>query len=298
MSESTSPTDDFSKQAEAVSLPLSANQQQEDKFTAAKKLADRANLEFGNQLYTEFQDRKYKELGFKSFDAYARHRGVEPWRAKRLRGVFGAISQLGIPIDRISEIGYDKAIAILPVLENGTKDYWLKRAAESSYDALLQEVAAKKPPRKKRTVIDSNPGDQPQYYIPEDKIKLASQLPPDTAKPSVDGKTDVTDDELVYRKSLWLVGSQNTVFETVLDYLERETGSEKPGYLITLALMWFLGNRPEKGKTDEESMKLGMDHLERRHGGRLMWVRNEKVAEELTRLIKQAEENVEQGRKD
>ena len=283
--------------ADLSQLP-SANQQQEDRFTAAKKLADRANLEFGRELFTEFRDRVYKEKGFKSFDEYARHRGVEPWRAKRLRGVFKAIMELGIPHDAIAELGYDKAVAILPVLERGSKDHWLRRAAELSYDALLQEVAAKKPPRKRRQVIDSKPGDQPQFYIPEDKIKLAAQLPPDAVKPSADGQTAVSDDELVYRKTLWLVGSQNTVFEAMLDYLERETGSDKAGYLLTLALTWFLTNRPEKGKTDEESMKLGMEHLERRHGGRLMWVRNEKVAAELSRLIKQAEENVEQGRKD
>jgi hypothetical protein len=120
---------------------------------------------------------------------------------------------------------------------------------------------------------------------------LAASLAPPQVRPSTDGKTDATDD-IVYEKTLYLVGDQNTVFEAALESVERRTGSDKVGYLLTCALMEFLAIEAVKDTKDDDRMKYFMSILESRYGGRLMWVKSKKVAEKLNELIEQAESSV------
>jgi hypothetical protein len=290
LSESTNPTDDSSassKQPDAAVQPPT-DAPIEDSFAAAKRVADRASVEFGREIFTEFTKNNYKAKGFKTFNEYASFRGIEPWRALRLRKVFVAFSNLGLSYETLAVIGYDKATKLLGVIEHGNKEEWLKKARELSYDALVQEIKAKKP-KKTRTVIKSTAGDQPQGYSPEDASMLAAKLAPERIRPSADGKTLANDDDVVYEKTLYLVGSQNTVFEAAIENVERRTGSDKVGYLLTCALLEYLAIEGTKDQKDDDRMRHYMWALQERYGGRLVWVRNEKVAEQLSDLIKQAD---------
>ena len=290
MSESTNPIDDSSATSKQpdVAHPPPKDEPTEDSFDIKKKAADRAAVEFGREIFFEFEADRYKKKGFKNFNEYASYRGIEPWRARRLRQVFKAFIDLGLSYDTLAAIGYDKAVKLLGVIERGNKDEWLRRARELSYDDLLKAVKAAKP-KKVRTVIKSTAGDQPQGYAPEGADMLAAKLAPERIRPSKDGQTDANDDDIVYEKTLYLVGSQNTVFETVIENVERRTGSSKVGYLLTCALLEYLAIEGTKDQKDDDRMRHYMWALQERYGGRLMWVRNEKVAEKLNELIKQAD---------
>lgn len=292
MSESTNPIDDSSdnlRNPVEASLPPKANQP-EDRLDAAKRVVDRAYLEFGKELYLEFSSDRFRDRGFKSFDDYARHKGIDPGRARRLRRVFKIFQRdLGIPYERIAAIGYESATAVIPVITKANKEDWLKKAAELPYDELIKLVNMRRPPKKKRQVVVSTPGSQPQSYRPESDPKMAASLAPPRVRPSADGKTDAGDDDIVYEKTLYLVGDQNTVFETALENVERRTGSDKVGYLLTCALLEFLSIEAVKDTKDDGRMKYFMSVLESRYGGRLMWIKNKKVAEKLSELIEQAE---------
>jgi len=292
LSESTNPTDDSldsSKSLEEASPPLKEIQP-EDRLDAAKRVVDRAYLEFGRELYLEFSSDRFRDRGYKSFDDYARSKGIDPGRARRLRRVFKIFQRdLGVPYERIAAIGYESVTAVIPVITRANKEDWLKKAAELPYDQLIKLVNMRKPSRKKRQVIVSTPGSQPQSYQPEGSAKMAASLAPPQVRPSADGKTDATDDDIVYEKTLYLVGDQNTVFETALENVERRTGSDKVGYLLTCALMEFLAIEAVKDTKDDGRMKYFMSILEGRYGGQLMWVKDKKVARKLSELIEQAE---------
>lgn len=299
MSESTNPvadSSDNSKNPDEASR-LRKDGQPEDRLDAAKRIVDRAYLEFGRELYLEFNTDRFRDRGYKSFDDYARHKGIDPGRARRLRRVFKIFQRdLGVPYERIAAIGYESATAIIPVITKANKEDWLKKAADLSYSELIKLVDMRRPPKKKRQVVVSTPGSQPQSYKPEGSAKLAARLAPPQVRPSVDGKTEaVGDDDIVYEKTLYLVGDQNSVFETALESVERRTGSDKVGYLLTCALMEFLAIEAVKDTKDDGRMKYFMSILESRYGGRLMWVKDKKVAESLNELIERAEADTGQG---
>jgi hypothetical protein len=293
LSESTNPIDDSSVSSTQPDAPSQPPKEilQEDKFSSAKRAADKASIEFGREILAEFSKDRYKAQGFKNFDDYAAFRGIEPWRARRLRRVVKGFADLGISVDVIESIGYDTATKLLDVLERGNKEEWLKKAREMSYPDLVKEVRRVRP-KKTRTVIQSTPGDQPQSYDPEDAAKLAAKMAPERVRPSSDGKTEASDDDIVYEKRLYLVGTQNTVFETALENMERRTQSDKVGYLLTCCLLEFLAIEGTKDQKSDDRMRHYMWALQERYGGRLMWVKDAKVAKELSELIKKAEENV------
>lgn len=286
MSESTNPTDDplGSSKLEDTASRAPKEGPQADRLDAAKRVVDRAYLDLGRELYLEFSTDRFKAKGFTSFDDFARSKGVEPGRARRLRRVFKHFQKdLGVPYETLAVIGYENVCAIMPVINKGNKSEWLKKAGELPYDDLIKEVETKRPPRVKRKVVAMTARGETLTYSPEDPSKVEPKL-----RPSADGKTDAADD-IVYVKTLYLVGQQNTVFETALENIERRTGSTKVGYLLSCALMEYLTHQATKDTDDDGRMKYYMAVLESRYGGRLMWIKDKKVAEEMSDLIGQAE---------
>jgi hypothetical protein len=270
----------------------------EERVRDAKRAVDRDNLILGRELYIAFSTGKYKTDGFTSFDDYAISIGVEKWKAGRLRRVFKKFSKdLGVSFDRMLEIGHERLKAIMPVIDRGSKEVWLNRAATMSYPDLCREVGKHKPIRKRRKQVDQSAGSQKTIYYPEDAAVLVKEIKDDRLKPSTDGSA-VSADDTVYVKKLYLIGSQNTVFETAIDNMERRTGSDKVGYLLTSALEEFLAHEATRGLKDDKRMSYFMRILERRYKGKLLWVKNRKIAAELERLLKQAEKNVQEEEED
>ena len=97
----------------------------------------------------------------------------------------------------------------------------------------------------------------------------------------------------VYVKKIYLIGDQNTVFETAIENMERRTGSHKIGYLLTSALMEFLAHEATRGIKDDGRMRYFMNILQRRYKGKLLWIKDKKVAAEMERLLEEAEANVQ-----
>ena len=99
-------------------------------------------------------------------------------------------------------------------------------------------------------------------------------------------------------KKIYLIGDQNTVFETAIENMERRTGSQKIGYLLTSALMEFLAHEATRGIKDDGRMRYFMNILERRYKGKLLWIQDKRVAAEMKRLLAEAEENVQREKDD
>jgi hypothetical protein len=265
---------------------------EDDRIRAAKIAVDRDYLRLGRELYIAFSTGKYKEEGFSSFDDYAISRGVEAGRANRLRRVFKKFSKdLGIPFVQLLDLGYERVKAIERVIDRGGKAYWLKKAAELSYPDLVRHVKEKAPPHRRRKIIKNAPV-QKNVYEPEDAAKLIASIKDDRMKPSADG-SGVSGDDVIHVRTLYLIGDQNTVFETAIENMERRTGSQKIGYLLTSALMEFLFHEATRGLKDDKRMSYYMSVLERRYGGKLLWVHDKKVAAKLAAMIEDAEEEVQ-----
>jgi hypothetical protein len=265
----------------------------DDRIRATKKAVDREYLNLGRELYLAFSTGAYKAEGFSSFDDYAISRGVEAGRANRLRRVFKKFSKdLGVPFSQLLDLGYERVKAIERVIRRNNKNVWLQRAATLTYPELVQSVKENRPPRKKRTIIKQTIVEHSGIYQPEDAEKLISSIKDERLKPSSDG-TAVTDDDFVYVKKIYLIGDQNTVFETAIENMERRTGSHKIGYLLTSALMEFLAHEATRGIKDDGRMRYFMNILQRRYKGKLLWIKDKKVAAEMERLLEEAEANVQ-----
>jgi len=261
----------------------------------AKQAIDRDYLILGRELYVAFSSGKYKEDGHESFEDYAIAVGVEPGRAKRLRRVFKKFSQeIGVSFERMLDVGYERLKAIEPVINRSNKDLWMNRAKTLRFSELTKEVKANKVPRRRRKEIKQSPGSMLHgIFQPESAASLIAKIEDDRLKPSADG-TVVTDDDIVFVKTLYLVGEdQNRVFETAIENMERRTGSTKVGYLLVSALQEFLALEATRGIKDDKRMRYYMNILERRYKGRLLWVRDKKVAARLAELIGEAEAEVE-----
>ena len=263
----------------------------------AKRAVDRDYLVLGRELYIAFSTGKYKEDGFSSFDDYAIDQGVEPGRAKRLRRVFKKFSKdLGISFDRMLTLGYERLKAVEPVINRGNKELWLYRASDLDYPALIAEVKRHKKPARRRREVKQAAGSQQSIYQPEDAASLIAKITDDRLKPSADGKS-ITDDDVVYIKTIYLIGDQNQVFETAIENMEQRTGSTKISYLLTSALQEFLAHEALRGIKDDKRMHYFMKILERRYKGRLLWVKDKKVATKLEAMIRQAEEELEKEKR-
>ena len=258
----------------------------------AKRAVDRDYLILGRELYVAFSTGKYKEDGFSSFDDYAVDQGVDPGRAKRLRRVFKKYSKdLGISFTRMLSLGYERLKVLEPVINRSNKEIWLRRAAELDYPTLIANVKIHKKPRRRRREVKQISGALPSVYQPEDAAALISKTPDERLKPSIDGKS-ITDDDVVFVKTIYLIGDQKQVFETALENMERRTGSTKIGYLLTSALQEFLAHEALRGIKDDKRMRYFMNILERRYKGQLIWVRDKKIAAKLEKMINQAEEEL------
>lgn len=264
-----------------------------DPIADAKAAVDREYLRLGRELYVAFSTGRYREEGIESFDEYAASKGVDPGRARRLRRVFKTFSKdLGVPFPRLEAIGYERAIAIMPVIDRSNRELWLQKAATMDYVELVKEVKAKKPPRKRRQVVKDVAGSHRQAYSPEDSSKVLASITDERLKPSADGKTDVSGDDVVFQKVIYLIGDQNNIFEAAIENVERRTGSSKVGYLLTCALMEFLYHEATRGLDDDGRMHYYMGLLERRYGGKVLWIKDKNIAAEAAALLQQAAESV------
>lgn len=254
------------------------------RIMVSKERLDQEYLEIGRDLYIAFSLGKHKEWGYNRFDDYVKcEMGMEPGKARRMRRVFKVLQKdLSIPTSTIKQIGYSRASLILPVIDRTNCSHWVDKACNLSYDDLEKLVKASKNTKKKRKVVQSPPGSNPQSYQPE---HLATSLVDERHKPSSDGKTNATDDDTIYEKTLYLVGDQADVFETAIEEMERETGSSKAGYLITCALLEFLAHRSTKERGKDGRIKYWMSILEKRYGGKLFWLKNDKAAKELQKAV-------------
>lgn len=267
----------------------------EDRIYDARKAVDRDYLILGRELYMAFETGSYKEGGVMSFDDYASSKGVDPGRAKRFRRVFKKFSKdLGVPFPKMLELGYEKLKAIEPVIRRNNRDLWLHKAATMDYAALLANVKEHKPKRRRRKEVKLEDRHQ-MVYQPDQTADLINSIKDERLKPSVDGVTISGDDAVVVRR-LYLIAEQNQVFETAIENMERRTGSTKIGYLLTSALEEFLAHEATRSLKDDDRMHYFMGILERRYKGRLLWVRDKKVARKLEEMIKKAEQEVENER--
>lgn len=263
---------------------------QVDPISDAKTAVDREYLRLGRELYIAFSTGRYREEGHTSFDDYAASKGVDPGRARRLRRVFKLFSKdLGVSFQRLETLGYERAIAVMPVIDRSNKEIWLQKAATMDYTALVKEVKDRKPTRKKRQVIKQDAGTQKQSYSPE-------SIEDDRLKPSADGKTDINSDDVIYQKTLYLIGDQNSVFEAALENVELRTGSTKVGYLLTCALLEFLAHEASRGTSDDDRMAYYMNVMERRYGGKLLWIKDKKAAAEAAALLQEANDRIESAK--
>jgi hypothetical protein len=276
----------------------------DDRIKDAKRKVDRDNLVLGRELYIAFSTGDFKkDGGFTSFEDYAISRGIDPWRARRLRRIFKKFNKdLGVPFERMLDIGHERLKAIETVVNRGNRDLWLSRAKELEFPDLMRKIGENKPAKKtreKRKVIKHEAGSRDKRYTPEDAAALIEGIEDDRLKPSADGKT-VVGDEVIYARTIYLIGDQNTVFDTAIGNMERRTGSTKLPYLLTSCLEEQLAHEATRSLNDDGRMHYFMEVLERRYKGKLLWVKDKKVAAKLAEMIKQAEVEVqrEQDEKD
>lgn len=246
-------------------------------------------LELGRDLYIVFKLGKHKDMGFTSFDDYAESRNIEPGRARRLRRVFKVFQKdLKTPSDIMRKIGFTKASALVPIIKPENAKDWISKALELSYSELKKLISDRKK-KNKRKIVVSPPGSKKQAYSPENGVKLASSLVDEKHRPSTDGKTAPHDDAIIYEKTVYLVDSQNDVFETAIEEVERETGSTKTGYLLTCALLEFLAHRSTKHRGKDGRLNYWISVLEHRYGVRLVCIKDDKTAKELQKMIEKVD---------
>lgn len=294
LSDSTNDTPTSSNSSNGPEDELLSNHEQlppDEQFQSARERLDRDYLVIGRELFLAFSSGRYRKDGYESFDDYVRRKcGMDPGRARRLRRVFKVFQRdLGVPAARLHAIGYERASLLLPVIRRENAEIWLARAESMPYDDLAKQVKAEKKPRKKRQVVVQPPGTDPQSYEPEDPKTLAVSLLDEKQKPSIDGVHPTGQDEVVYEKTFYLVGDQAKVVETALEEVERQTGSSKPGYLLSCALIEFLANRGTREVGDDGRLKYWLNLLEQRYGGKLLWIRDDEVAEQLASMVHKAE---------
>lgn len=262
-----------------------------DPIADAKLAVDRDYLLLGRELFVAFSTGRYRE-DFETFDDFAASKGVDPGRARRLRRVFKLFSKdLGVSFQRLESLGYERAIAIMPVITQNNREEWLQKASTMDYVSLVKEVKAKKLTKKRRKIVREPTVSQ--TYQPEDAARLIASITDDKLKPSADGKTDIAGDDVVHQKVIYLIGDQNNVFEAALENIERRTGSSKSGYQLTCALMEFLAHEATRGLSDDDRMTYYMSVLERRYGGKLLWMQDKKVAAEAAAMLQEAAARVE-----
>jgi len=274
----------------------------DDRIRNAKRQVDRDNIILGRELYIAFSTGAYKTDGFTPFEDYSLSRGVDPRRSRLLRRQFVKFSkELGVPFERMLTVGYGRLKIIAPVINRGNKDLWLSRAEILDHLALSRKVGkcklAKKKKKVKRKLIKHETGARDRRYSPEDAAALIAGITDDRLKPSADGETIISDD-VVYARTIYLIGDQNTVFDTAINNMEQRTGSTKMGYLLTSALEEQLAHEATRGLKDDGRMHYFMEVLERRYKGRLIWVKDKKVAAELAEQVKLAEEVVARKQKE
>lgn len=270
--------------------PQPPDQSDEERIRIAKQAVDKDYLVLGRELYVSFSSGSFRDGSTTgSFDDYASRLGVEPGRARRLRRVFKKFSKdVGVSFERMLSIGYERLKAIEPIIDRSNKETWLNRATSLDYSDLVAEVKKHRKQTKRRRVVNPLSSSPQTVYKPENAADLIKTITDDRLKPSSDGQT-VTSDEVVYLRTLFLIGDQNNVFNAAIDHMERRTGSTKLSYLLTSALQEFLAIEATRGTNDDGRMKYYMNILERRYKGQLLWVKDKRVAEKLSELIKKAE---------
>ena len=269
----------------------------DDRIQDAKRQVDRDNLILGRELFIAFSSGKYKEGGFTSFEDYAISRGIDPWRARRLRRIFKKYSQdIGVPFERMLSVGHERLKAIESVIDRGNKDLWLSRAETLDFPDLMKKIGESKPakkPRAKRKVIKHEAGSRGRTYAPEDAAALIAGIADERLLPSADGES-VTSDNVVHARTIYLIGDQNTVFDTAIGNMEQRTGSTKQGYLLTSCLEEQLAHEATRSLKNDGRMRYFMEILERRYKGHLIWVKDKKVAAKLAEQVREAERAVQE----
>lgn len=266
----------------------------EERLLEGKKTLDDAYLRHGQELFKAFAVDNYKELGFKTHDAWLDHLGIDTDKARRFRRVFKVFQKdIGVPVTRLLKIGYTNLSAIIPVVEHDKQhaEDWLSKAETLPTRDLKALVEQMKPPSKRRKVVVEVPGTQKFTYKPGETVIA----PPDPKlakaklKPSKDGKTDAPKEETIYKKTFYLIDDQNTILETALEVMERKTGSPKVGYLLSLILLEWLAINATKDTTDEGNRKFALAMLEQRYKGKALWIKNLDLVAKLQELLNKAE---------
>jgi hypothetical protein len=268
----------------------------EEQLLVGKKELDSAYLRYGEKLFKAFAADNYNELGFKTYDEWLDHLGIDADRARRLRRIFKVFQKdIGTPLTRLLKIGFTNLSVILPVVEHekNKADDWLHKAEMLPTRELEALVEKMKPPSKRRKVVIEVPGTHKFRYKPGETVIA----PPDpkiakaNLKPSKDGKTNAAKEETVYKKTFYLIDEQNTVLETALETMERKTGSSKVGYLLSMILLEWLANNGAKDTADDENRQFVLAMLEQRYKGKALWIKNLSLVAKLKELLDKAEGN-------
>lgn len=245
-----------------------------ERLKARCQLLDKHYLELGYDLYQVAHRHLYREWKYESVSDYVYNElGRTPDWLKGMLDVWSTYQEkLAIPHERFVGIGYTKAKEMRTIINEKNADFWLEKARTSTLPELRKAIRSEKNSRFKKAVnvdvaanVEANmsgavlisKGDNPQILGEDDWVKKTFNLAPE----------------------------QFRLLEQMLVQMRSETGSDKDGHNLMMAISEFLMNRGPKAKKGQEQPLLYMRSFEQRYGGNLVWIKNQEQADFLRAAI-------------
>ena len=222
---------------------------------------DLAYLALGGLLVRVNDDRNYLEYGYNSFPKYCYNElGFGERKASYLISVYKTfVVDLAVKDTQLIGIGWTNASAIAPVVDESNVDFWLEKARELSYRDLV------------------------------DAVRAARQTVDNEVEPSSVVVTNVSDsgeEERPGRVIFSLFPAQEEVVVAALECAGKISGSAKPGYLLELLSMEYLGQHGDQKAFD---LTWWISRLQDKYGVRLIAAQTDKQLKEVAKAILEEE---------
>jgi hypothetical protein len=247
-----------------------------ERIQILKRVAEQSLILLARELWEVYHNKLYLQWGFETYDDFVRTEvGYTKSYARQLRRIFKIfVLKCDKRPNDLLDLTPAKAQVLLPYVNRGNVDHWLKKARELDYGALVIDVQD----YKVRTSPDSPAPTDSDVNLPSSPVNLAgSGVIPRThgdRKPNSFKK-----------RTFRMPDDADSLLDEALAEAERITKSHSDGFNLACIAQHFLAHRLTVEGRDDGRVRWFMANFEEIYGGHFIRIKDERAWEVLAKAV-------------
>jgi hypothetical protein len=235
-------------------------------------------LKLAYDLFLVRNNHTYLKWNYESFDSYViSELGMVQSTASELIRVWSKFrGDLMIPEEEIYDLGFSKALLLVPVVSKKNIYDWIDRAKVKTRSALELDIKTWKVKNPKQGIVTDN---SPAALAALAALKDA----PDMSSPKI--LDTLPKEEILIKKSFYLYPRQLELVNTVVNEERTKTDSVKQGNNLVCALTELLVARGQYGDKSEKKPHTILGLFESAFGGKVMWFKSDEQIRLIEKII-------------